>query len=206
MYLHKLVVGSLGANCYILASDNKEAVVIDPGGDAKGILNFINKNEFVVKKIILTHGHYDHVAACEEVSKATKAPICIHKEDEILLRQPSENLSFYLGCNFSISQKVENIFGGQQLLVGDLKLEIVHTPGHTPGSVSIKVSELLFTGDLLFAGSVGRTDLSGGSYKNLIGSLKRILVFPDNTRVLPGHSEETTLKEEKKINPFLQNI
>jgi len=206
LILHKLIVGPIGANCYVLASDNKEAVVIDPGGDAEDILNLVNKNEFVVKKIILTHGHYDHIGACKEVAEAAKAPICIHEKDKILLTEPSKNLSYYLGGNFSFDLPVENLFNGQVLPVGDLELKILHTPGHTPGSISIWVSGLLFTGDLLFAGSVGRTDLSGGSYKVLINSLKRVLNFPDETRVLPGHGEETTLGIEKKVNPFLQDL
>jgi len=206
LILHKLMVGSLGTNCYILASDNKEAVVIDPGGDVKHILELIREKEFAVKKIILTHGHYDHIGACKEVAEAAKAPICIHEKDKILLTEPSKNLSFLMGTNFSLDLKTEELFDGQTILINDLSLIILHTPGHTPGSISIWVSGLLFTGDLLFAGSVGRTDLSGGSHKVLINSLKRVLNFPDETRVLPGHGEETTLGIEKKVNPFLQNL
>ncbi|MDO8886733.1 MBL fold metallo-hydrolase [Candidatus Oleimmundimicrobium sp.] len=206
MILHKLIVGPLGVNCYILASDNKEAVVIDPGGDAEDILNLINENKLVIKKIILTHGHCDHIGACKEVAEATKAPICIHKEDEILLKQPSKNLSFLMGINFSLDLKTEELFDGQTILIDNLSLTILNTPGHTPGSISIWVSGLLFTGDLLFAGSVGRTDLSGGSFKVLTNSLKRVLNFPDETRVLPGHGEETTLGQEKAVNPFLKDL
>ncbi|HDP69543.1 MAG TPA: MBL fold metallo-hydrolase [Actinobacteria bacterium] len=206
MILHKLVVGPLGTNCYVLVSDNKEAVVIDPGGDAKTILELIRKKELIVKLIILTHGHYDHIGAIVEILKNTNAPIYVHKDDEALLKEPSRNLSLYLGHNFSIDLPLENIYDGQVLTVGDLELGIIHTPGHTPGSVSIKASNILFTGDLLFAGSVGRTDLSGGSFETLMNSLKQILNFSDETRILPGHGEETTIKEEKELNPFLRDL
>lgn len=206
MLIHKLIVGDLQTNCYILAAEGREAVVIDPGGDARRILDVINKNNFEVKYIINTHGHPDHTAADRSLTRATGVAVLIHSEDISLLTDQRLAFSFSPGELDFASLPREELSDGQILKLADLKIRIIHTPGHSRGSVSVLVEDCLFTGDLLFKGSVGRTDLPGGSLEMLIKSLReKVVNLPETTRILPGHGPETTLAEEKRNNPFLQN-
>ncbi|HAW60635.1 MAG TPA: MBL fold metallo-hydrolase [Actinobacteria bacterium] len=207
MILHRLVVGP-STNCYILAPPTAgQAVVIDPGGEGGRILGILKANALKVKYIINTHGHYDHIAADDELAQVTGAPIYIHAGDVGLLGKPEENLSLlFFGNSFTLSSPVMELGNDQILELKDLRLKVLHTPGHTPGSISILVGDNLFTGDLLFKGSVGRTDLPGSSYKALMGSLKKIATLPDSVKVYPGHGPETILGEEKKHNPFLRGL
>jgi len=182
-------VGELQANCYILSPQGRDAVIIDPGDEAEKILEVVQKNKLSVRYIIGTHSHYDHISALSEVAKATGASCYIHPEDAL--------------PDFASLPQVESA-NDQILNLAGLEIKIIHTPGHTRGSVSILVGEHLFTGDLLFKGSVGRTDLPGGSFDLLIKSLQeKVLPLPDRTQILPGHGPATTLAEEKKYNPFL---
>lgn len=204
LILHRLVVGALDTNCYIVASSQKrKAVVIDPGGETKEILNILKEENLDLKYIINTHGHADHIGADYELNKITSAPICIHSEDKRLLQNPGKNVLFCPTKPIPVSAEVQ-LKDGMGLKVPGLKVEILYTPGHTPGSISILMGNSIFTGDLLFKGSVGRTDLPGGSYETLLKSLKKILNLPNSTKIYPGHGEETTLAEEKRYNPFLQ--
>lgn len=207
MFIHKLVVGDLQTNCYVLATDGREAAVIDPGGDAKIILDVINKNNYEVKYIINTHGHPDHTAADRSLIRATSVPISIHPEDISSLADQQLTFPFSSGEPDFTSLPREELSDGQILKLADLKMKILHTPGHTRGSVSILAEDCLFTGDLLFKGSVGRTDLPGGSLEVLIKSLQgKVITLPETTRILPGHGPETTLAEEKRNNPFLSTL
>lgn len=207
MILRRLIVGPLAANCYILAaSKGSEAVVIDPGAEAERILRVIQDNDLKLKCIINTHGHYDHFGACDQVAKATGAKILIHADDAELLGKPVENLSLIYGAYSSSASWNELLEDGQIVTVEELKLKILHTPGHTEGSISILVNGLLFTGDLLFKGSVGRTDFPNSSWSKLVESLKKIISLPDSTKIYPGHGPETTLAQEKELNPFLRGL
>jgi glyoxylase-like metal-dependent hydrolase (beta-lactamase superfamily II) len=203
MLLEKLVVGHLDTNCYIIASDiSKKAVVVDPGGDIDRIIEKINENSLDVKYIINTHGHHDHIAFDDELSKVTGAIVCVHKDDLSLLSQPFDNLSFFSGEEFRVQTDKIELEDNQVLELDDIKIQIIHTPGHTKGSISLLMENKLFTGDLLFKNSVGRTDFIGGSFEELQESLKRISLLPDSTEVYPGHGPETTLIEEKRNNPY----
>lgn len=206
MFLKCLQVGMLASNCYIFGDEkNKKAVIIDPGGNAEDILNIIKQEGFTVDLILLTHGHVDHVAALDEVRAATGARVAIHENDASMLISPEQNLSKYMGTLISLSPAEIKLKGNEKLAAGDLTIEIIHTPGHTPGSISIKVGSIIFTGDTLFAGSIGRSDFPGGSFEQLIDSIKnKLLVQDDDVIIYPGHGIKSTIIQEKATNPFLR--
>lgn len=206
MFLEQLQVGPLETNCYIIADEKSRiAAIIDPGGEADKIINAVNEAELDVKYIFLTHGHGDHIAALKEVRDATGAAIVIHEEDAHMLSSAESNLSFLLGEGFVQPAADIKLKGNEEFHLGDLVLKIIHTPGHTPGGISIQVDNVVFTGDALFAGSIGRTDFPGGSYDKLISSIQeKLLVLADDTKIYPGHGEPSTVGYEKKMNPFLR--
>jgi len=206
MFLKHLQVGHLGTNCYIIADEkSKIAAIIDPGGDANEIINTVTKAKLIVKYIILTHGHGDHIAALKEVKEATDAKIAIHELDAHMLYSPESNLSTLLGNGFTQPSADIKLIGNEEFNLGDLTLKIIHTPGHTPGGISIQVDNVVFTGDTLFEGSIGRTDFPGGSFDKLINSIKdNLLILEDDTKIFPGHGEPSTIGYEKNMNPFLR--
>jgi glyoxylase-like metal-dependent hydrolase (beta-lactamase superfamily II) len=206
MFLKCLQAGPLLANCYILGDEKSgKAIVVDPGGDSADILAVVSGQGFKVEFIILTHGHIDHIGGVREIKKATGARIVIHEKDSQMLLSSRENLSEYLGRGITQPEADVKLKGGEKLMVGSLELEIIHTPGHTPGSICIKTGNLVFTGDTLFAGSVGRTDFPGGSYDELLNSIKyKLLTQADDTIIYPGHGIKTTIGQERDTNPFLR--
>ena len=208
MIIEKITVGPLSTNCYIVGDEEGgECFVIDPGAEAKRIVDSIKKLNMKVKNIIATHCHYDHISAISEVSTATGAEILIHIEDAGLLNDSKKNLSFWFDVEEEFEIKKRFIKDGDILKIGKLRGEVIHTPGHTPGSISIKMNKNIFTGDLIFAGSVGRTDLPGASQVKLFESIKKkILPLEDDVTILPGHGPETTLLKEKKENPFVKQL
>ncbi len=205
MILRTLEVGPFAANCYVAAcAKTKEGVVIDPGADGKHILRVVEDEGIKIKYIINTHGHIDHVGANAVVKEATGAPILIHAEDGDLCHKPHASLALLAG-KLKLSEADRFIKDGEELEVGDLKLKVIHTPGHTKGGICLKAEKLLFTGDTLFVGSIGRTDLPGGSYSQLIAAVKeKLLGYPDDTLVYPGHGPASTIGEERENNPFLR--
>lgn len=203
MTVERLVVGSLGANCYLLGNE-KKVIVIDPGDEANVIKQHIRNRE--VEAILLTHTHIDHIFALNQMKQFyPAAKVGVHYDEVKYLSDSSLNLSVYLGERFIYSQAPELILKeGMEIPFLNYKIKVIHTPGHTPGGVSFLVDNYLFSGDTLFKLSIGRTDFPGGSYSNLIESIKnKLFLLPDDTKVFPGHMEETTIGFEKKNNPFL---
>jgi len=201
-----LMVGLLEVNCYILADeDTREAVVIDPGGDENEILDILNTNNFQLKLIIDTHGHFDHVDANQPLKDATGAQIAIHAADARMLHQPSSEAMFFTGNRLRLSQPDILLKETDILTFGAYRLQVLHTPGHTPGGISLVLEghPYVYVGDTLFAGSIGRTDFPGGDYDALINAVKtKIFPLGDNYTVYPGHGPVTTVAQERKYNPF----
>lgn len=192
MIIKRFAVGWLSTNCYVVGCEGtKEAVVIDPGLEsdkqAQEILDFVKEKDLHIKYIINTHGHSDHTAGNIILKEATGAPILIHERDA------------------SCVHADRKLRDGDVIQIGCLKLVVLHTPGHTKGGISLLVDNVVFTGDTLFSGAIGRTDFPGGSYQELIQSIRnKLLPLPDAVEVYPGHESPTTLGKEKKTNPFLQ--
>jgi hydroxyacylglutathione hydrolase len=202
-----LEVGLLQVNCYILGDEEtKEAVVIDPGGDEGEILEALKSAGLNLKLIIDTHGHFDHVDANEPLKEATGAQIAIHEADAAMLIRPSQDALMFTGNRARSSQADLLLQEGDILTFGKYRLKVLHTPGHTPGGISLVLEDhpLVYVGDLLFQGSIGRTDFAGGSFEALLTAVKtKIFPLGDNYTVFPGHGPVTTVGQERKYNPFL---
>ena len=192
-------------NCYVVSDDTGEGVVIDPGGMAKEILAYIRDRKLSIKAVLDTHGHCDHIGANDAIRDATGAPLYIHKEDGPMLSDMRLNLSAFMGFK-AISRPAEHLLSeGDKISFGQSELEVIHTPGHTTGGVCFVGEGVAFTGDTLFAGSIGRSDFPGGSERDLIGNIKKkLLVLPDETKVYSGHGPATEIGWERQCNPYLQ--
>lgn len=199
-------VGALGANCYLYACmESKKAVIIDPGADGKGIYRWVLEKGLTVDYILLTHGHVDHIGAVDELRVLLgDVSVGIHAGDAEMLTDAKRNLSSFIGSNVVLQSADFLLQDGQELTIGKQLLKVISTPGHSPGCVCFLSAEGLFSGDTLFAGSIGRTDFPGGSLDQLLKGVKeRLLVLPEDTRVFPGHGEGTSIGEEKRDNPYL---
>ena len=192
-------------NCYVVSDDTGEGVVIDPGGMAKQILSYIREAKLSIKAVLDTHGHCDHIGANDEIRDETGAPLYIHKEDAAMISDMKLNLSAFMGFRV-ISRPAEHLLSeGDKISFGQSELEVIHTPGHTKGGVCFVGEGVAFTGDTLFAGSIGRSDFPGGSERDLIGNIKKkLLVLPDETKVYSGHGPSSEIGWERQCNPYLQ--
>ena len=195
----KLVVGQLQTNCYLVFDEkNSEAIIIDPGDNAEYIMRILNDLDVKPTKIVATHGHFDHILAVNELKLAYKIPFLMSKKDEVLLKWMRKSCKFFTGFDPGPPPKIDKYLN-KLLEVGDLKFEIIETPGHSPGSISLYSNKLgvVFVGDVIFAGGgVGRTDFSYSSQKDLEESIKKLLKLPKNTIVYSGHGAETTIGGE----------
>ncbi|MFH0871716.1 MAG: MBL fold metallo-hydrolase [bacterium] len=204
MKLTSLAVGSLLTNCYILDAGTKEALVIDPGGDVEVIVETLRKHDSELRYILATHAHFDHVGGIRQLQEALGGETLLHRADFPLLKNlAAQSAAFGLktGPIPHIDRFVEE---GDLLVLGDAHYQIVHTPGHSPGGISLIGTRMAFVGDTLFAGSIGRSDLPGGCYEDLIDSIRgKLLCLEDEASVFPGHGEATTIGQERRTNPFL---
>ncbi len=206
MKVLRIPAGIYAANCYVVYSENtKNGIIIDPGGDSEDILKIVEDKNININYIILTHGHGDHIGGVMDLINELKVPLLIHEDDEDMILDAKMNLSNIMPVG-SIELKPDKLLNdGDIIKFGELEAEIIHTPGHTKGGICIKIEDNLITGDTLFQGSIGRTDLIGGDYGTIISSIKeRLLGFPNETVVWPGHGSETTIGIEKESNPFLR--
>jgi hydroxyacylglutathione hydrolase len=205
MILDKVVVGPLMVNCYVLGcKTTNKGIVVDPGEGAKLVLQTIEKNELNIEYILLTHGHIDHIGALPQIQKATGAQVYIHAKDQFLVDQAKTQAQMF-GLPLPADCKIDEYFKDSDIIkVGNLEIKVISTPGHTPGSVSFLIENNLISGDTIFEASIGRTDFPGGSYPQIVNSIKnKIYALPDETIIHPGHGQSTTVEFEKNNNPFV---
>ena len=208
MLVERLTVGPLDVNCYILGDESsKEAIIIDPGAEPDRILDAVSSIGLTVRMVVNTHGHVDHTGANKEIKEALGCPLLMHQEDLYLLNDECGiPIAELIGASSSPAPD-RTLVDGEKISLGRAVIEIIHTPGHTPGSVCLLANGTLFTGDTLFVSALGRTDLPGGSQSQLLKSIeKRLLILPDDTIVLPGHAygpPQSTIGQERQTNPFL---
>ena len=200
------VVGVLSTNCYVAINDEtKECIIIDPGASAKALAQRIRQEELTPVAILLTHGHCDHAGAADKLAKELDVKIYAQKEERDTLEDPNKNLSALMGQNESYYADVY-LQDGQELDLAGFHIRVLHTPGHTPGACCYYLSyeDVLFSGDTLFAQSVGRTDFPGGSMSQIVRSIKeKLMVLPERTTVYPGHNDVTSIEHERMYNPYL---
>jgi len=205
MEINSLVVGPLGVNCYII-SERGKAVIVDPGGNFEEICGLIDKNRFVPLAIVNTHAHFDHIGAVSQLVEKFDIPFYLHKDDEFLAGHGSET-SVMFGFAPNTNPKVTNYLkDGQKLNFDSIEIEVLHTPGHSPGGVSLYVRELgcIMTGDTLFLESVGRSDFPYASSEQLLKSIRtKLMALDPDIKVLPGHGPFSSIGHEKSYNPFL---
>ena len=203
-----LAVGPLQCNCSIIGdSETHEAMIIDPGDEIESILALVRKHNLQVKQIVITHAHIDHVGGAMKLRAATGAPILLNQNDHELLKMLDVQAAWIRVAPPGKVEIDQSIGQGDTIKAGSLTANVIFTPGHTEGSVCLyfPAEKKLIAGDTLFAGSIGRTDLPGGSFEKIIDSLQdKILALPDETVVVPGHGPQTTIGEEREYNPFLK--
>jgi glyoxylase-like metal-dependent hydrolase (beta-lactamase superfamily II) len=209
IWLKGIMTGALGANCYLLGCPaTREALVIDPGGEGERILDLLAQHDFRLTTVIDTHGHFDHIGGNRVLVERSGAELLLHAADLPLLRGAAQHAAAF-GCQpvEPSPEPTRLLNDGDQVEVGRILLKVMHVPGHSPGSVCLLFDQWLFVGDVLFAGSIGRTDLPGGDLDALMRGLRdRLLVLPDATVVYPGHGPETTIGHERRHNPYLRTL
>ena len=208
MILKKLVVGPFASNCYIVGSEaTKEGIIIDPGANAKQILKSVEDLGLDIKLIVLTHAHVDHIGALKEVKEATGGEVAIHIDEAKSLHGQGRSLSTLVRLFYPSPPPPDRLLkGGDSIDIGDLHFLVLHTPGHSPGGICLLGEGVVFSGDTLFNFGIGRTDMPGSSYSQLMNGIHtKLMVLPDSTIVYPGHGPETTIGTERQWNPFLRN-
>lgn len=205
LFIKRLVVGSLSANCWIVGvEDSGEGMIIDPGGNHELISRAIDESGFDIKIIVLTHGHSDHIAALYEVQEKTGAEVAIHISDADFLEGHS-SFSSQFGISYKTPHPPDRILHENDVIkISNLELKVIHTPGHTPGSISLYTTGKIFTGDTIFRRGIGTTLMPGSSRSQLLNSIQtKLMRLPDDTIIYPGHGRETTIGAERRDNPYV---
>ena len=203
MTIRCLPLGALQANCYLLSDEEGATAVIDPGDEAGTILETVRAGELAVEAILLTHAHFDHILAADELRRETGAPVYVYETDAPALADPRRSLTVLAKGGAGPLRADHLLKDGEELRVGRLAVSVLHTPWHTPGSCCFLCGDALFSGDTLFAGSIGRTDFPGGDDQAMAASLRMLAALEPGIRVFPGHGESTTLSKERMENPYL---
>ncbi len=206
MFFHRFILGELVTNCYLIADeDTKNAVLFDAPADAEKIIAYIADKGFKLKFICLTHAHFDHILALSELLKETGAKCLLHKDEEQYLKNPDLNLSGERAGELGEISEYSLLDDGDEIVLDSLKIDVLHTPGHTKGGVCYLVNgEVLISGDTLFSGSIGRFDFPLGSFEEEINSIKeKLMPLDDKIKVYPGHGFSTTIGKQRKENPYL---
>lgn len=206
MNIKKFTLSDFQSNCYVIGCENtKEAVIVDPGECTEEIINAIEEENYVLKNIIFTHGHGDHIAGAKELKDKFGADILAHEAEVAMIKDPKINMSSMMSCD-NVSLDVDRpLKDGDSIDFGDKKIEVIHTPGHSKGGICLKINEHLFTGDTLFPRSIGRTDFVGGDYDEIISSIKgKLMTLSGKTKVHPGHGNVSSIGKEKLMNPFVK--
>lgn len=204
MLFKRIVVGALEVNCYVVAdAETKEGMVVDPGDNADEILDFIKKNGIAVRYVVNTHCHFDHSGGNKRLKDETGAQFMIHELEQQVLERMEDSAKLW-GFFVEPSPKPDKLLkDGDIISLGSVEIEVLHTPGHSPGGICLKFDDKVISGDTLFAGGIGRTDFPGGSHSELIKSIKeKLLTLPPYTEVYPGHGPSSTIENEKIYNPF----
>ncbi|TCN22879.1 MBL fold metallo-hydrolase [Mesobacillus foraminis] len=210
MEWYQLPLGPLQTNCYILSNRNNSCLIIDPGEEAEKVFRYLNQKKLKPAAILLTHAHFDHIGAVEPIRAKYSVPVYLHTQEKKWLTDPVLNGSRLFGMGEVKAEPADYLLSGNQdLSIGEFTFTVLETPGHSPGSISFYFQEagLVASGDALFQGSIGRTDLPGGSHETLLKSIhKKLLVMPEETLVLSGHGPVTTIRQEMDSNPFLNGF
>lgn len=208
IFVHQMSVGPLQVNCYIVCDpEMKEAVIIDPGEEGDRILRYVEQEGLTITKVINTHGHFDHIGANRKILQETGAALLIHKDDLPLLMHAKNHAEIYGLSVISSPEPDQLLHEGDTFQIGRFSCEVFHVPGHSPGGICLLCAGHLFVGDVLFSGSIGRTDLPGGNFDSLVEGVRdKLFALPDQTIVHPGHGPDTTIDEERRSNPFVGDI
>ena len=206
----QITVGPLQENTYVLWNNQNEAIVFDPGSEGKRLVQEIQSLHVQPLAILLTHAHFDHIGAVDDVRDAFRIPVYIHEQEQDWLTDAAKNGSAHFPLGTITARPAEHIINHEgTLTIGSFSFDMFETPGHSPGSISyyLPSAHVVFSGDALFQGSIGRTDLPGGDYEQLMDSIhKKLLTLPEETNVAPGHGPETTIAAEMASNPFLSGF
>jgi len=205
MILEILEIGPYFVNCYIVGDpESKDGMIIDPGDEPQRIIDHVAKFGLKISKIVITHGHADHIGALDEIQSHYNVPVYIGAQDAAMITDAEANLSGFAGKKFAANPASHTLKEGEILKVGRFEFKVLETPGHSTGSISLYGNGVVFTGDALFLGSIGRTDFPGGSLDILLDSIRtKLLTLPDDTVIFAGHGPDSTIAQERDYNPFL---
>lgn len=207
MEIFHFTTGQMDVNTYIIKQpDNNECFIIDPGGENKSLISYLTEKKLIITHILLTHGHFDHIEAVRTLKEKYGASIYIHTNDSAMLSDPTKNLSSYLNQSIVQPDADHYLTDESEIQIGKMVVNIIYTPGHSKGSVCYLCENILFSGDTLFKGSIGRSDFPDSDFNELQNSLKKLLLLNPSFLVYPGHGEFTTLEVEMKQNPFLLQV
>ena len=203
IYVECLPVGAFQENCYLVVNaETRGCLIVDPGAEGERIIRAAQ--EYKPAAVLLTHAHWDHIGAVDAVCGHFGIPLYVHEADAPKLTDSTKNVARQFGCDVTVATRPHLLHGGETLFLADMEIRVLHTPGHTPGSVCLIADDVMFSGDTLFKGSCGRTDGPGGSWKDMCRSLQRLAEIQRDYQVLPGHGEATTLRQEQLYNAFMQ--